>query len=34
MNKVSKKVLSFLFIFAMGFSSIFASTTYAATDYW
>lgn len=34
MNKVSKKVLSFLFIIALGFSSIFANTTYAATDYW
>lgn len=34
MNKVSKRVLSFLFIIALGFSSIFANTTYAATDYW
>ena len=34
MNKVSKRVLSFLFIIAIGFSSIFANTTYAATDYW
>ncbi len=34
MNKVSKKVLSFVFVIAMGISSIFAGTTYAATDYW
>lgn len=34
MIRVSKRVFSFLFVMAMGFSSIFSSTAYAATDYW
>lgn len=34
MRKLNKKILAFVFVISMSFTSIFAGNAYAATDYW